>query len=125
MQREPLTAESFAADERWMFEQLQHADTYTQAHFTVGVFEPQTISYALADSPAGTAAWTWVRRRASSDNDGDLLTVFDRDFLCTDASIHWLTGSIATSMRIYYEHFMVGPPEPLHDRPRIVDVPTG
>ena len=35
---------------------------------------------------------------------GDL-RVFDRDFLCTTASIYWLTRTIGTSFRIYHEHF--------------------
>jgi pimeloyl-ACP methyl ester carboxylesterase len=51
--------------------------------------------------------------------------VFDRDFLCTTASIYWLTGTIATSLRLYYEQFRVGPPAPLHDRRRVIDAPTG
>jgi pimeloyl-ACP methyl ester carboxylesterase len=108
-----------------MVEQAARARPLIQAHRTVHQYEPQTIAYALADSPVGTAAWIWSRRRDWSDNDGDVLTVFDRDFLCTTASIYWLTGSIATSLRLYYEQFRHGPPAPLHDRPRVIDVPTG
>ena len=40
------------------------------------------------DSPVGTAAWLWERRAAWSDGG---IGVFDRDFLCTTASIYWLT----------------------------------
>jgi len=96
-----------------------------QSHRTVHQFEPQTIAYALADSPAGTAAWIWARRRDWSDCGGDVLSVFDRDFLCTTASIYWLTGTIATSLRLYYEHFQPGPPSPLHGRRPAIEVPTG
>ena len=86
--------------------------------------EPQTLAYALVDSPVGTAAWLWSRRRDWSDCDGDVLAVFDRDFLCTTASIYWLTRSIGTSLRLYRETFGAGAPAPLHDRRRVVDVPT-
>lgn len=32
-------------------------------HVTVHRSDPQTLAYALADSPVGTAAWLWERRR--------------------------------------------------------------
>ena len=118
------TRESFASDEQWMFEQMD-SRTRTRAHSTVAALEPQTISYALADSPAGMAAWIWSKRRDWSDHDGQVFDVFDRDFLCTTASIYWLTETIATSMRIYHEQYASGVPPLLHERPRVIDVPTG
>jgi pimeloyl-ACP methyl ester carboxylesterase len=120
-----LTRESFAEDEQWMADRIEEARPVIQSHRTVHQYEPQTIGYALADSPTGTAAWLWSRRRDWSDCDGDVLSVFDRDFLCTTASIYWLTGTISTSLRLYAEHFRGGPPKPLHDRTRAIDVPTG
>lgn len=120
-----LNADAFAPDERWMAERMAQARPVIQSHRAVHQYEPQTIAYALADSPAGTAAWIWSRRRDWSDCDGDVLSAFDRDFLCTTASIYWLTGTIATSLRLYHEQFMPAPPAPLHDRRRVIDVPTG
>ena len=120
-----LQPADFADDEKWMVDQIARARPHTISHRTLHRYEPQTIAYALADSPVGAAAWIWARRHYWSDNDGDVLAVFDRDFLCTTASIYWLTGSIASSLRMYYEQFRFGPPPALHDRPRIIDVPTG
>jgi pimeloyl-ACP methyl ester carboxylesterase len=114
----------FAADERWMVERMDQARPLIQSHRTVHQYEPQTIAYALADSPTGTAAWIWARRRDWSDCGGDVLSVFDRDFLCTTASIYWLTGTIASSLRLYYEQFTPAPPAPLHGG-RAIEVPTG
>ncbi len=119
-----VVPEMYADDERWMLERMAQARSVIQAHLTVHTYEPQTISYALADSPTGTAAWIWSRRRDWSDNDGDVLAVFDRDFLCTTASIYWLTGTIATSLRLYREQLMPAPPAPLHDRRPAIEVPT-
>jgi pimeloyl-ACP methyl ester carboxylesterase len=82
-----------------------------------------TLAYALADSPVGTAAWIWERRRAWSDCGGDVLSVFSRDELITVASIYWLTGTISTSLRLYYDQFN-DPPVPLHDRTPTIEVPT-
>ena len=120
-----LTRDDFAEDEQWMADRADETRPLIQSHRTVHQFEPQTIAYALADSPAGTAAWIWARRRDWSDCGGDVLSVFDRDFLCTTASIYWLTGTIATSLRLYYEHFQPGPPSPLHGRRPAIEVPTG
>jgi len=67
----------------------------------------------------------WERRRAWSDCDGDLLAVHDRDFPCTLASLCWLTRSIETSLRVYWDHFAPGTPiRPLHDRKPVIEVPT-
>ena len=55
---------------------------------------------------------------------GDVLAVFDRDFLCTTASIYWLTRTIGTSIRLYRDHYSHGW-KPHHDRTPIVEAPTG
>ncbi|GAA3523053.1 epoxide hydrolase [Amycolatopsis ultiminotia] len=121
-----LTAEDFGPDEQWMWERMAEAKPLIQSHRTVHQVEPQTLAYALADSPVGTAAWVLGRRRDWGDHDGDVFKLFDLDFLCTTAMIYWINGSIATSTRIYHEHFRGGvPPEPRHTRTRAIDAPTG
>ena len=122
-----VTPADFAADEQWMPVRAAQAFPTIVSHITVHRHDPQTLAYALADSPVGTAAWLWERRRAWSDCNGDVLSVFDRDSLCTLASIYWLTGTIGTSLRLYFEHFSrngwVTPKA--HDRTPVIDVPTG
>ena len=121
-----ITREDFSADEAWMIEHRAATGTLSASHVAVHSNDPQTLAYALVDSPVGTAAWIWERRRAWSDCNGDLLTVHDRDFLCTLASIYYLTRSIGTSMRSYWEHFRSGMPiKPLHDRMPVIEVPCG
>jgi pimeloyl-ACP methyl ester carboxylesterase len=122
-----LTAPAnFAADEQWMPARMAAAQKTILSHITVHSHDPQTLAYALVDSPVGTAAWLWERRRAWSDCDGDVLTVFDRDALCTLASIYWLTGAIGSSLRLYYEHFKTGYSIPLtHHRAQVIEIPTG
>jgi pimeloyl-ACP methyl ester carboxylesterase len=117
-------AAAFAEDEQWMLPRLAEAGQLALSHVTVQRIDPQTLAYAFVDSPVGTAAWLWERRRAWSDCDGDVLAVFDRDFLCTTASIYWLTRTIGTSFRVYYETYAVGW-GPLHERLPVVEPPTG
>jgi len=98
-----LPADAFAPDEQWMVARGEEAAPLQASHFTVQSHDPQTLAYALADSPLGLAAWLWERRRAWSDCNGDVESVFSRDFLCTTASLYWLTDTIGSSMRIYKE----------------------
>jgi microsomal epoxide hydrolase len=65
--------------------------------------KPQSLGYALNDSPAGLAAWIAEKFRAWSDCGGDIETRFTKDELLTNIMIYWITGTITSSMRIYYE----------------------
>jgi pimeloyl-ACP methyl ester carboxylesterase len=65
--------------------------------------KPQTIAAALADSPAGLAAWIVEKLRAWTDCDGDVENVFTRDELLTWISAYWFDGAIGTSFTPYAE----------------------
>ena len=64
---------------------------------------PQTLSYGLNDSPVGLAAWIIEKFRTWSDCGGDVESVFTRDELLTNVMIYWITQTIASSARLYYE----------------------
>jgi pimeloyl-ACP methyl ester carboxylesterase len=83
--------------------------------------KPQTPAFALMDSPAGLAAWIMEKFRAWSDCAGDLDRAFSRDRLLDNISVYWLTGTIASSMRLYWEDQGPGRQEPLPD----VTAPVG
>jgi pimeloyl-ACP methyl ester carboxylesterase len=65
---------------------------------------PQTIAYALTDSPVGQLAWIvekfkeWTDPRFALPEDA-----VDRDLILTDVSVYWLTGTAGSAARIYYE----------------------
>lgn len=65
---------------------------------------PQTLAYALNDSPAGLAAWIVEKYRSWSDCDGDVERVFSKDELLTNITIYWATQSAASSMRPYWDY---------------------
>ena len=94
------------------------------SHVAVHTADPQTLAYALNDSPVGLAAWLLERRRNWSDSGGDPERPFTRDFLLTTVMIYWLTQSIGTSMR-YYAEFFGRPWVPDHDRQPAIEAPTG
>jgi epoxide hydrolase len=69
---------------------------------------PQTIGYALADSPVGQAGWILEKFWAWTDCDGDPLNVLDRDELLDNVMFYWATNSGASSARLYWESFRRG-----------------
>jgi pimeloyl-ACP methyl ester carboxylesterase len=64
---------------------------------------PQTIGYALADSPAGQAAWIYEKLQAWTDNDGLPETALGRDAILDLISLYWFTNSATSSGRLYWE----------------------
>ena len=89
------------------------------AYHEIQATKPQSLAYGLTDSPAGLAAWIVEKFRSWSDCDGDLESRFDRDRLLDNVSVYWLTGTINSSMRVYYETDVGAA------TPDAVDVPTG
>lgn len=83
---------------------------------------PQTLAYGLNDSPAGLAAWIIEKFRAWSDCGGCVERRFSKDELLTNLTIYWVTETINSSIRLYYDH--------RHDEKytqllRRIEVPTG
>ena len=64
---------------------------------------PQTIGYALADSPVGQAAWIYAMFQDVSDSGGNAERVFTRDEMLDDIMLYWLTNTGASSARLYWE----------------------
>jgi len=55
--------------------------------------QPQTLAYALSDSPVGLLAW-------NAQLFGEDL---DDDFILTNVMLYWLTGTGGSAARLYYE----------------------
>ena len=65
--------------------------------------KPQTLAYGLNDSPAGLAAWIVEKWRSWSDCGGDIESVYTKDQILTNVTLYWVTETINSSARIYYE----------------------
>jgi len=63
--------------------------------------KPQTLGYALNDSPVGLASWILEKFFTWSDTHGDMANSFSKDELLTNIMIYWVTGTINTSIRRY------------------------
>jgi pimeloyl-ACP methyl ester carboxylesterase len=81
---------------------------------------PQTLAYALTDSPVGQLAWIAEKfvEWTDSTEPGDAV---DRDRLLTNVSIYWFTATAGSSARLYYEAARSGQ----WGRPAPSTAPTG
>jgi epoxide hydrolase len=87
-------------------EALASFDTYQRVdsgYSKIQSTKPQTIGYALEDSPAGLAAWIVEKFRTWSDCDGDVERSFTKDQLLDNIMLYWLTGTAHSAARLYYE----------------------
>jgi hypothetical protein len=94
------------------------------AHYAVHVLDPQTLAYALNDSPAGLLAWLLERWRSWGDSCGDVERVYTREHMITTAMIYWASGTVGSSMRAYADAAR-RPWQPSHSRTPPVEAPTG
>ena len=81
---------------------LAHWTREESAYAAIQGTRPQTLSFALTDSPAGLAAWVVEKFRAWSDCDGDVERAIDRDRMLGNVTYYWLTGAIGSSFWPYY-----------------------
>jgi pimeloyl-ACP methyl ester carboxylesterase len=71
---------------------------------TIQSTKPQTLGYGLNDSPAGLAAWILEKWRSWADSGGNLDRRLSRDFLLTTVTLYWVTRTITSSMRDYFDN---------------------
>lgn len=105
----PLTADSTAINAA----EDAYQSSVKKWHDLEGAYQhlqttrPQTLAYALNDSPAGLASWILEKFRLWSDAGPDLFSVLPADMLIDNLMLYWTTQTIGSSMRHYYEsrHF--------------------
>ena len=66
---------------------------------------PQTLGYGLVDSPSGQLAWIVEKFWAWTDCDGHPENVLSRDELLDNVMVYWVTGTGASSARLYWQSF--------------------
>ncbi len=84
--------------------------------------KPQTLAFALTDSPVGLAAWVAEKFRSWTDCGGTIENAVSRDAMLANIALYWFTGAIGSSFWPYFAR-MHGPwPIPAGEK---VTVPTG
>jgi len=91
-------------EEKQAMDAAQRFGDDQSGYFKQQATRPQTIGYALADSPVGQSMWIYEKFQAWTDNQGraeDALTV---DEMLDNITLYWLTDTAASSARIYWEN---------------------
>jgi len=96
-----LTASDQAAFKKFTVSNVLGLTGYLHLQAT----KPQTIAYALTDSPIGLATYIIEKFYEWSDCRGQLESSFTKDELLTNVMIYWFSRSIGTSLNFYYEFF--------------------
>ena len=94
-------------DELREMEWKRNYDLHESGYQAIQGTKPQTLAYGLTDSPAGLAAWIVEKFRTWSDCGGDVEKSFTKDHLLENIMLYWVTGTINSATRLYYES--IGP----------------
>ena len=112
-----LTEAEIAA-QRWK----KNYDAQESGYQAIQGTKPQSLAYGLTDSPAGLAAWLVEKFKTWSDCDGNIEAAFSKDQLLENITLYWVTGTINSAMRLYYES--IGPNRAPDVEWTRVEVPT-
>jgi pimeloyl-ACP methyl ester carboxylesterase len=100
---DPATLDDLTERERAALASLEHSAEWDSGYSREHATRPQTIGYALVDSPAALCAWVVEKFWSWADHDGDLEHALTRDQLLDNLMLYWLPRTGASSARLYWE----------------------
>ncbi len=100
---DPATAGTQTDREQAAIASLEHSQLWDSGYSQVQATRPQTIGYALVDSPAALCAWIVEKFWAWTDAGGHLDRVVKRDELLDNLMLYWLPATGASAARLYWE----------------------
>ena len=102
---DPETMNELTEQEQSALAGMQHYQQWDSGYSKQQSTRPQTLGYGLADSAVGQLAWVLEKFWAWTDCDGHPENALSRDELLDNVMLYWLTGSAASSARLYWESF--------------------
>jgi pimeloyl-ACP methyl ester carboxylesterase len=102
----PVAEEDLAAltdTERRRLAKIEHFTTEEWGYNQLQSTRPETVAYALGDSPVGQLAWIVEKFKSWSSATDRPEEAVDRDRMLTNITLYWLTGTAGTSANFYYE----------------------
>lgn len=99
----PRDPAELAEGERQQLEAFKRFWRDARGYAAIQATRPQTLSYALTDSPVGQLAWIVEKFKEWTDSSERPEEAVDRDQLLTNVTVYWLTGTAGSSARLYKE----------------------
>ena len=106
----PASADTASDDVKAYLARRQKFSATGVAYSAIQNTKPQTLGYALQDSPVGLLSWVLEKYWAWADHGGNLWDVISRDHVLTNVTLYWLTRKVLSASRIYYEDMQAGRP---------------
>jgi epoxide hydrolase len=122
---DPATFEELTPSEQAALDSLAHSDRVDSGYSREHATRPQTIGYALVDSPVALCAWIVEKLRGWTDHDGSLESALSRDEVLDNVMLYWLPRAGASSARLYWESIATVNGWISGDVADTVDVPVG
>ena len=98
----PMPA-GLAAAERAAFDRLVDFHSRWSGYEAIMGTRPQTIAYALADSPAGQAAFSYDRLAAGAVSGDEPDSALSQEEMLDNITLYWLTNTAASSSQSFWE----------------------
>ncbi|HEY9274025.1 epoxide hydrolase [Achromobacter sp.] len=117
-----LSTDGLTAAERKWAEDTRDFWRYRAAYAKQQATRPQTIGYALVDSPVGQLAWILDKFAEWTDSVDSPFERISRDRILDNVTLYWLTRTGASSARIYYESHDSLDPELRVDVPSAISI---
>ena len=100
---DPATFADLADAEQAALASLEYSAEWDSGYSREHATRPQTIGYALVDSPAALGAWVVEKFWSWTDHSGSLDAILSRDEVLDNLMLYWLPGTGASSARLYWE----------------------
>jgi pimeloyl-ACP methyl ester carboxylesterase len=91
---DPACVERLGPRDRAAWDAFEEFLAHDASYGVVQAQQPQTLAHALSDSPVGLLGWNAQAMHAHG---------LDTDAILTHVTIHWLTGTAGSAIRIYAE----------------------
>src|SRR5262249_31628183 len=126
----PAALPAEAEDEQAALAAIKKFQTSGNGYFVEQSTRPQTIGYALLDSPVALAAWVIdhdtdayykIAGALVDDKPSGNLT---RDHILDNVTLYWLTGTGASAARSYWEAYGPDAPAAKEAQPPEVAIPV-
>ncbi|MGF6447718.1 hypothetical protein QF002_008594 [Paraburkholderia youngii] len=88
--------------EKAAYQSLNNLYTRGGGYAAMMVTRPQTIGYALADSPVGQAAWMYDKFADWTYSGGDPERSLSKDEVLDDITLYWLTNTSTSAAQLYW-----------------------
>lgn len=93
-----------APEERKAIQEWQEFKQLQMGYYQMQSTQPQTVGYALTDSPVGQAGWMLGKFHDWTDHPESQLSALSTEQILDETTLYWLTNTATSSARMYFDN---------------------